>query len=280
MLSIIIPAHNEEKLITATVSYLLSDNELQHCQILIICNACHDNTVEVMQHFKAVNKTALVEKNINFKIISITKASKTNALNKGVKECQNGEVLLLDADILVNGSDINILLSQLKVKNLLAASPRLNLEFGKSSFLTQQYFKVAHNSRYNKKHRLSNVIALTQDAIKRIFPLPEIIADDEYLRRQIRVDEYSIVDNISFDFICPKSLKSLLQVLTRVERGNLQLARLQYIDNSGANTNGFISVSWFSLPIFIFCKFYSIVRAKWQYKQGRISQWERDESNR
>ena len=73
---------------------------------------------------------------------------------------------------------------------------------------------------------------------------------------------------------------SLLQVLTRVERGNLQLDQLKVYTNTDIKTQGFDTMVWLSLPIFYAAKLFSLLRAKIQLRFGKVMQWERDESNR
>lgn len=279
MTSIVIPAHNEVKLIKKTLTCVLADQQLSHCHIIIVCNGCTDNTFPLLLEFVKENKSRLEQRNILITVIDEIKASKTNAINIGIAQVKVFPVVLLDADILIHGADIMRLLNELNEK-VIAASPKLQYCFSNSSWLVRAYYAVASCSFYNMKHRLSNVIALSEAAVKKIGKLPNIIADDEYIRRMLDTNEYTIAQTISFDFICPKDVKNLLAVLVRVERGNLQLGQLGYIDNSNANLNGFESFNKMYLPVFLLCKVFAKLKAKQQYAKGKISQWERDESNR
>jgi len=280
MFSIIIPAHNEERLIVPTLVSLLEDQQLTHCRICIVCNGCTDNTVAVANSFIKDQLKSLKNRLIEFDIIETNKPSKTHAMNMGIAESKTEQVILIDADISISGEDILNLFEYLNANQLLAAAPKVKFQYQKSSFLVRSYYHLSSQSFYNQYHRLSNVIALSQEGLKRIDKIPGIIADDEYIRRQFKSDEYKILNTISFDFVCPKTLKDLLQVLTRVERGNLQLAKLNYLDNTHANLSGFIHKPLLSFPIFLCCKFFAKIRAKWQFANGNVSQWERDESNR
>jgi len=280
MFSIIIPAHNEVSVLSATLVHMFLDKKLTNCEVIVVCNGCSDNTVEVAEGYVNACQSYLKGNSVDFSIIDTEIASKTNAINLGVSRAKYKQVVLLDADILVNGSDIMGLVGLLSERDVCAAAPKLNFVYKKSSWLVRRYFDLVKHSSYNQKHRLSNVIALSEKGIKKIGVLPEIIADDEYIRRQFFKTEYQIIDTLAFDFICPKTFFSLLQVLTRVERGNIQLAHLHYLDKSGANSQGFDLIPWPSLPVFIFAKVFSVARAKIQFKFGKVRQWERDESNR
>ena len=280
MKSIIIPAYNEAQLITKTLSYLLHDKVLQNTHIFVMCNGCIDNTFVVVERFIVEYADTLKQQHIYLNVLATDKASKISAINLGLTQVIEFPVVLLDADILVSGQNITRLVEQLQTENLHCAAPKLHFNYEKSSWWVKAYYRVAKRSRYNEKHRLSNVIALSQGAVQKLIPLPEVIADDEYIRRQFNHQEYTIMSNISFEFICPKNLKNLLAVLTRVERGNFQLAKLGFLDKSAAEISGFNQVNTWLVPIFIGCKLYAKFIARIQYHLGYVFQWERDESNR
>lgn len=278
--SIIIPAYNEEALISKTLAGLLEDNNLSNIELLIICNACKDKT-----HFKTLsfikeNSLLLKQKNIDFLVLETSKASKTNALNIGINNSQGPIKILMDADIQICGKYINILVDELQNKKLKAVSPQIKFSFDNSKFLVRQYYRVASLSFYNNNNRLSNVIALSENGINQISPLPEIIADDEYIRRQFNPNEVAVSQHCSLIFTCAKNLANLLQVLTRVERGNIQLnSRYNNIHITNAK-KGYNKPPIFCFPTFIIIKLLVKVRARLQFFQGKINQWERDESNR
>ncbi|WP_206484677.1 glycosyltransferase [Thalassotalea sp. G2M2-11] len=280
MKSIIIPAFNEAQLITQTLSYLLHDKALQYAHIIVVCNGCVDKTFAVVERFIVEQSALLKQQHIRLNVLETVKASKISAINLGLTQVVEFPVVLLDADILVSGQNITQLVEQLKTENLHCAAPKLHFQYEKSSWWVKAYYRVAKRSQYNEKHRLSNVIALSQAAVQQLTPLPDVIADDEYIRRQFHHHEYKILSNISFEFICPKNLKNLLAVLTRVERGNFQLAKLGYFDKSAAELSGFNQVNAWLIPIFIACKLYAKIMARLQYQLGFVFQWERDESNR
>ena len=69
--SIIIPAHNEAAAIEGTLGALLPEFTQGKNEIIVVCNACSDNTAEIVSSHRDV-------------ILLLTeKASKTHALNLG-----------------------------------------------------------------------------------------------------------------------------------------------------------------------------------------------------
>lgn len=278
--SIIIPAYNEEALIVKTLSQLLDDNNLNTIELIVICNACKDNTYTKTLSFIEKNSLLLQQKNIDFLVFEADKASKTNALNIGINNSQSSIKVLMDADIQISGKDLNTLVAELKENQLKAISPRIKFSFDTSHFLVRQYYRVARLSFYNTNKRLSNVIALSESGIKQISPLPEVIADDEYIRRQFLPAEVAVSRRCTLIFTCAKDLSNLLQVLTRVERGNVQLKNLDIRIPATNAQKGYNKPPLLCFPTFMLIKIFVKMRAKIQFMQGKIKQWERDESNR
>jgi len=278
--SIIIPAYNEEVLIVKTLTGLLEDNNLNTIELVVVCNACQDNTHFQTMSFIKENNLLLQQRNIDFLVLEADKASKTNALNLGINNSQGSIKVLMDADIQISGKDLNTLVAELQDNQLKAISPKIKFSFDKSNFLVKQYYRVASLSFYNTNKRLSNVIALSESGIKQISPLPEIIADDEYIRRQFLPAEVAVSQRCTLVFTCAKNLSNLLQVLTRVERGNVQLNNLEITIPPTNAQKGYKKPPFLCFPTFILIKLFVKIRAKIQFMQGKINQWERDESNR
>lgn len=278
--SIIIPAYNESALINETLAYLFSDNRLTNIEIIVVCNGCIDDTVEKVQLFISDNSLLLSTNGISMFVFETNKASKTNALNIGVKKSNSDINVFLDADILINGCDIQQLVTELNVRKLKAISPTIIFDFSQSSFLVRQYYKVVSQSYYNLDYRLSNVIALSAAGIEKIGILPEVIADDDFIRKQFTKTEHAVSKHCSYRFLCAKTFGSLFQVLTRVERGNMQLVNYSPKLQNNQTPRGFHFLPIHLFPFFVAIKLLVIIRANIQFLLGNISQWERDESNR
>lgn len=278
--SIIIPAYNESALIAGTLAYLIGDRYLKNIEIIVVCNGCIDQTAEKVRLFNVEYSSLLLANNISIVTYETDKASKTNALNIGVRQSRYDINLFLDADILINGQDLQKLVSDLNDKKLKAMSPSIVFDFTHSSFLVRQYYKVASQSYYNIDYRLSNVIALSASAIDKVGSLPEVIADDDYIRRLFSPHEIAVSKKCVYQFICAKTFVSLLQVLTRVERGNIQLASKHVEFEQTKRPMGYYNLPKVAFLFFVIIRLFVKVRAKIQILLGNTEQWERDESNR
>ena len=75
-LSVIIPAHNEEKYIGKTLAKMPSEAE-----VIVVCNGCTDRTFDEAQKFE------------NVKVFNIPEKSVSKARNYGAKRCQKARCL-------------------------------------------------------------------------------------------------------------------------------------------------------------------------------------------
>lgn len=279
MFSIVIPAYNEEKVLTKVLSYLFADDVLSNAEIIVVLNGCKDNTASNLANYLAEQQDTLERKKLPFQVFDIEKASKTNAINVGLANVSNDYVVLLDADIFISGKHISQLVEALENSNLYAMSPKVNFDTSNASGLLKKYYDIEKASYYNNHLRLSNVIALSRKAMNSLGALPEVIADDEYIRRSLPQNSYRVFNDATHTFKTPKSLTSQLSVLTRVERGNFQLATLdsQKIEHPLLDSGKKVPIS--SLLLFYCVKIYAKLVAKLQFRMKQ-NYWQRDESSR
>src|SRR3989344_7457872 len=87
MISVIIPAHNEEKYIEKTLKKI-PDN----LEIIVVCSGCGDNTLKISKKY---GKTFIIEeKNVS------------SARNYGGNKAKGNVIIFLDADTLINNEVI------------------------------------------------------------------------------------------------------------------------------------------------------------------------------
>jgi len=279
-LSVVVPAYNESAVIQHTLLHLLSDRQLVDTEILVVCNGCSDDTVGLVSSFKRSHVDTLTERKLIIEVVETDIASKTNALNIGIERASSDYIILLDADIHVSGETLISLKQNLVETGKDLLSPSVLFDYEYASFWVREYYKVASTSSYNRYYRFSNVIALSKAGIKCLGTLPEVIADDEYLRRQFKQEQASICEQLSFRFSCPTNARDLLSILTRIQRGNFQLAQLRVKDHMKMKKVTVSAPSFGSFLIFSIFKLLSKLQAFWQLKTGKTIRWEKDTSSR
>ncbi|MBW2973508.1 glycosyltransferase [Candidatus Woesearchaeota archaeon] len=118
--SIIIPAHNEEKIIGRTLTNLLV-NMPPNGEIIVVADACSDNTVEIAE------KMPVKVHKVNFKNISKTR-------NHGASKASGKILIFNDADTLVSSNYVKQILEKVQK----------GAEFGCARWVPESRHPVAH----------------------------------------------------------------------------------------------------------------------------------------
>ncbi|MCK5898340.1 MAG: glycosyltransferase, partial [Methylococcales bacterium] len=109
--SVIIPAYNEEKIITRCLKALQEQDFSGDLQIIVVCNHCQDKTADKVRAFNA--DIICLETEIG---------SKTNALNLGDEVAIFYPRIYLDADIVLSKNAIREMCLTLEDESHLATS--------------------------------------------------------------------------------------------------------------------------------------------------------------
>ncbi len=207
--TILIPAHNEVAVIHRTLLHLSRGLSLEDFRIVVIANACSDAT--------AANAKATLPQAI---VIETSKGGKCNALNLGYKYADPEKpVICLDADLDVTAEALVTLIEPLLRGRALAACGRMDVRTREASYLVRAYYKGWRTNPYFDHGKFGGLFALSPKAARRLFPLPTITADDEFIRRSITSAETAFVPECRFLARAPRTLASLFKVRCRSLRG-------------------------------------------------------------
>lgn len=216
--SIIIPAHNEGRVISRSLQALDFHNSKSKYEIIVVCNACTDDSASKVRQFKHVR---LIETDI---------ASKTNALNLG-DQMARGEVrVYMDADVVISADHVELLVNEIISNEYLAVTPNIEMDFSHASWLVRAYYDVWLQLPYVKEGFMgSGVYVLSETGRQRFDRFPDLISDDGFVRGQYSSDEIARIDGAFSVVKSPRSLSGLLKIKTRSRLGHFQL-RARYPD--------------------------------------------------
>jgi glycosyltransferase involved in cell wall biosynthesis len=214
--TILIPAHNEAEIIGRTLLHLAFGLSSDAFEIVIIANGCSDSTA---------SKARSVLPNAH--IIETEEAGKCNALNLGYQVADKCKpVVCLDADLDVTHESLIALLDELQSSGAKAACGHMDVRTNEASNLVRTYYKGWRTHPYFDSGKFGGLFALSPSAAARIFPLPKITADDEFVRRSFAPGERVFVQNCKFTARAPKTFSSLLKVRRRSLRGAREVTSL------------------------------------------------------
>jgi len=89
-ISVIIPAHNEERCIKATIESVLNAKYPSEREIIVVNDGSKDRTEKIVKEISKKNKEV--------RLINIEHSGKANAINHGIKKAKNEILVVLDAD--------------------------------------------------------------------------------------------------------------------------------------------------------------------------------------
>ncbi|MCI5226263.1 MAG: glycosyltransferase [Candidatus Electrothrix sp. AX2] len=279
MISIIIPAHNEENVIVRCLTPLLPGTKKKEFEIIVICNGCTDKTPRIVESFETVQ------------LIETELPSKTNALNLGDETASGFPRFYIDADIVISLDAVRKVAHVLDSDRFLVAAPQVKMNFNYSSWFVKSYYDIWLNLSYIKEGLIgTGVYAVSQNGRARFKKFPDVVADDAYFRALYTDQEkYSVPDCYS-EVTAPATINDLLKIKKRSRLGLYELWKKfpQLTSGIQKDTNYGIAIIelmqnirlWHKIPVYLFVNILSRVKAGRHFTTHGATGWERDLTNR
>ena len=210
--SVVIPAHDEGRIIGRTLEALLASQDVD-LDIVVVANGCCDNTAEVAAGFD------------NVRVIELAAAGKARALNEGDAAAKWFPRIYLDGDITLSPRALSAMIDVLDTGAARVASPGADFHVEGATWPVRAFYDVFTRTPYATESLTGlGVYGLSQTARERFQRFPELTADDLFVQRLFRPEERVVSDG-RFRVAVPRDLHNLIRVRTRVARGNSELAR-------------------------------------------------------
>lgn len=275
MVSIIVPAHNEESVIGELLSALMpicsADGE-----VIVVCNGCTDDTEGVVRRlFPAV------------RCLRAPIASKTEALNLGDSSAAFYPRVYLDADVIMDDLSVRRMCKALE-SGWLAAAPCVEMELAHASRLVRAYYRVWLALPYSRAGMIgAGAYGLSEAGRARFGKFPDIIADDGYVRALFAETERTVVLDASSRVRAPRTLMALIKIKTRSRLGRYELAE-RYPELMSNETKSYRKAlreiiaepgRWADFMVYLVVNAVTRMRARVQFRRGGW-RWERDLTTR
>jgi glycosyltransferase involved in cell wall biosynthesis len=277
MISIIVPAHNESSVIARTLGTWADNPSLEEIDVVVVCNACSDNTANVARRFAPTAR--VVETDI---------AGKTHALNLGDRIAQSFPRIYADADIVMTVDAIRALTRRLERGDVLVVAPTPEINLAGCSWSVRKYYEVRSRLPSSREGiGGSGVYALSEEGRRRFTQFPNVIADDLYVRLQFRPEERETLPYAKSIVFPPRTISRLIAVRTRAYAGirELALRSLELSANKGGTNHRTLLALfkeprlWPGLSIYCYVNLLARFRARRHVRQG-ASVWQRDDTSR
>jgi cellulose synthase/poly-beta-1,6-N-acetylglucosamine synthase-like glycosyltransferase len=276
-ISVVIPAHNEERVIARNLVRLHEGVEPGVLDVVVVCNGCNDGTA-------AAARAAVP----GVRVIELVEPSKAAAVRAGNAASAVFPRVHLDADVQLSGADVLRLVRPLVDEGLLATAPRRIVPRGRASILVRWYYDVWEQLPQVRAGLFGRgAIALSQEGNERVFALPEVLNDDLAISDAFETDECRIVHEAKVTVVPPATLRDLLRRRVRIATGNTQAAAVGVQrSDSGTRLSGLVRLSLgkpglaLRLPVFLGVALIARYQSRRVVRAGDFSTWLRDESSR
>lgn len=275
VLSVVMPAHNEEALIERAVRSIASEE----IDLIVVANGCTDATAERAR-----------KAGVSLRVVEVSEASKIRALNAGSAAAHYSPVAFVDADVTVEGADLITLAQRLVAHPEAEVGAPIMRVLPSRSWGVRQYYRIWALTAYRSRgHIGSGIYVLTQRGRERVAKFPDIIADDLFVQQHFAPHERLTPEDLAFTVRAPQTLASLVKRNTRIAAGNQQFAQL-YPDlappSIGAGARAILTSVWRRPSLWMGFVVYALVYDAAHRGARRLLdrqlhvEWSRDETTR
>ena len=277
MISIVLPAHNEARVIGRTLTALTSGALPDELDLVVVCNGCTDDTAAIARGFGT-----------SVRVIETPIANKVHALNLGDQAAQGFPRVYVDADVIVSLSTIRALAQCLEKPGIIAAAPTPDFDLKGCSWPVRAFYFIRRQlPSFGEGIGGSGVYALSELGRQRFGAFPNLVADDTYVRIQFRPEERETLRSVRSIVYPPRTIQNLIAIEARADFGTFELARRDPdLWNNKGPGNGKALVNLLKHPLywlqlFTYCYVRAAARRRAKVRlHADAFVWERDETSR
>jgi hypothetical protein len=276
VIAVVIPAHDEGRVIERCLARLLDGAEPGELEVVVVCNGCADDTAERARRFGP--PVTVVETPI---------ASKVAALNLGDEVVAGFPRFYVDADVELDIAAVRDVAAMLAPGSGVAvAAPRAVVAHRDRRWGVRSFYEVWTRMPYFTDDMVgSGVYAFSEEGRAGFGAFPDVIADDEVARRAVPASARRSSPRSTFTIHPPRTLRGVVAIMTRARAGNVELAGALGSGDAGtgaARTLGRIAATpatWVHAPVYLAVMALAERRARRRAGEGN-ARWERDLTSR
>lgn len=244
MISVIIPAHNEGRLLGGCLQAVLASHRVAvPVEVIVVANGCTDDTCIVAEGFH----TGFAAKGWRFEILNLPDGGKPGALNAGDAAAQYATRVYLDADVTVAAAMMAALWAALDSDAPVYASGRVSITA--RGRVSRRYARLWARLPFMAQGVPGcGLFAVNAAARARWGIFPQIISDDTFVRLLFTPAERHLVAE-RYDWPIAEGVRALVKVRRRQDAGVAEIARdfPQLLANDDKEPMRFGSVLWLAL---------------------------------
>ncbi|HEX5089000.1 MAG TPA: glycosyltransferase [Nocardioides sp.] len=274
---VVIPAHNEERVIARTLERLADGVSPGDLDVVVVCNGCTDRTATVA---RAAAPWA--------RVLDVPKPSKVEAVRVGNAAGTVFPRVHLDADVAISGADVLNLVQPLREPGVLATAPQRVLVRDRSSRLVRWFYDVWEQLPQVRTGLFGRgVVAVSEEGQRRVDGLPRLMSDDLAISEVFEPGERRVVWTAFAEVRAPGTFRDLIRRRVRVATGNAQAVQADVRRPESSTT--LATLARLSLrkpslaprvPLFLLVGVVARLQSRRAVRSGDFTTWLRDESSR
>jgi glycosyltransferase involved in cell wall biosynthesis len=209
LISIVIPAHNEEQVIGRCLESILAGTEPGEFDVVVVTNGCTDRTAEVAASYPGV------------RVVDSPKASKPAALTLGDQVSIGFPRMYVDADVQVGAPAVRAVADCLTEGPYELAAPRLRAELAGRPWGVRAYYDVWSRLPYARDDLVGvGFYGVSERGRARFGDFPDTMAEDFFVHSLFPATARRAVPDHFFTIHPPLTVGSLVKIQTRMHAAN------------------------------------------------------------
>jgi glycosyltransferase involved in cell wall biosynthesis len=223
--TIVVPAHNEERGLARLLPALLGDAEPGEFRVIVVCNGCTDASAARAREFGP-----------DVDVIELEIASKAAALEVGIAQISDFPAVFVDADVLLDTRGVRAMAEFLGTPGTLATAPERDLDRTGVSRIARSYYDVWERLPQVRAGLFGRgVIAMNELGLERVRALPRFISDDLAYSESFSPAERGITTDALVTVWPARTWRALLHRRIRVVEGSREYSEREK-DSGEAST--------------------------------------------
>ncbi len=229
MTSIVIPAHNEARVIGRLLDSLLADSSEDDTDIVVVCNGCTDETARIA-----------AARGPRVRVVEIPVPSKHAALRAGDDHAHGFPRVYVDADVVIADTDVRALTEPLNdgTSGILATAPERHIPLAGCAWRVRAYYQVWQRLPAVREGLFGRgVIAVSKAGHARIAALPPLMADDLAASLAFAPQERLVVGGARVVVHPPRTWPDLIKRRIRAAVSTAQVEEQRSAEEASARTS-------------------------------------------
>jgi Glycosyl transferase family 2 len=279
VISVVIPAFNEELVIGRLLHRLVSSAGSSELDVVVVANGCTDSTAEIAASYGSP-----------VRVLTVAAASKPKALAAGDRVAWGFPRVYLDADVELGTHDLRALGDALRRSGTLAAVPEREFVLAGRPWFIRWYLDVWTRLPEVQRGLFGRgVIAFSAEGHARVTGLDSVVADDLAVSLAFAQDERTVVPTAKVTIYPSKTFADLLRRRVRTAEGIAQLKEINGMpESSSARTSPSALLRLLrgnpclapKIAFFLLVAVIARTQARRTIARSDYSSWLRDESSR